>query len=541
MITVRTFKAIPDEGGRMMRLPGLVLMVLMMVPRAQGPVQGAQDSDGIERFLGAEAAVVLRIELEPLNPARDLPKLLGSIVSEKEVAAAISTTSEVLKRLRDGGARVVYVVGDLASLPGMPTCVVRLKPGADARGVEEAMGLIFPRGVPEFAEMRSVKEGDFLLLGSAEAVTRLREPAAARQDQLEALQGVGGAPIRLILAPSETQRRVMEETAGDFPAELGGGPVTPLTRGMRWMGLSLRFQPELEMRMVVEARDGEAAKELQGLWRKFRDSMVKSMKEETGHGQADAVGGLEARLRDAIQQFATMDMEVQGTRLELQNAQGLMQSVAAPAVIGAREASSRVQCVNNLKQIGLALHNYHHVNKKFPGAYSADGSGKPLLSWRVHVLPYLGEEALYKEFHLSEPWDSPHNRELISRMPLTYQCPGSLSSAKEGKTVYLAPRGPRTILSGGEGTSLLTIRDGTSNTAMVIEAGDENAVIWTKPDDWEAGEEGDPRFPASGHAGGSNMLFGDGAVRFIKRTIDPKVLRALLTKDGGEVISADQF
>ena len=96
------------------------------------------------------------------------------------------------------------------------------------------------------------------------------------------------------------------------------------------------------------------------------------------------------------------------------------------------------QCINNLKQIGLAMHNYHARHKTFPPAYTVDKDGKPLLSWRVLILPYLEQDALYKEFHLDEPWDSEHNRALIDRMPTTYLCPGGSSKrADRGKTTYL--------------------------------------------------------------------------------------------------------
>ncbi len=97
-----------------------------------------------------------------------------------------------------------------------------------------------------------------------------------------------------------------------------------------------------------------------------------------------------------------------------------------PAVQAAREAARRAQCVNNLKQIGLALHNYHDTTNGFPAAAITSKDGKPLLSWRVAILPYIEQQELYNQFHLNEPWDSPHNKTLIARMPVAYNCPSRI-------------------------------------------------------------------------------------------------------------------
>ena len=103
--------------------------------------------------------------------------------------------------------------------------------------------------------------------------------------------------------------------------------------------------------------------------------------------------------------------------------------------------------MNNLKQIGLAIHNYAQANKTFPPAYTVDKDGKPLLSWRVLILPYLEGDDLYSEFHLDEPWDSEHNKKLLSRMPAVFRDPDSKLAA-QGKTNYLTVRGEKTVFSG---------------------------------------------------------------------------------------------
>lgn len=215
-----------------------------------------------------------------------------------------------------------------------------------------------------------------------------------------------------------------------------------------------------------------------------------------------------------------------------------------PAIQASRSAARRTQGANNLRQIGLAMHNFEATFNSLPAAYSIDDEGEPLLSWRVHLLPFLQEAALYDEFKLDEPWDSEHNRKLIERMPPVFAAVGS--ELEEGKTNYVAVRGDRAIFAvpnadqAGRttpaGIGFRHILDGTSNTIAVVEASDERGVIWTKPDDLPY----DERDPMAGLVGlypeGFQALFTDGSVRFIPAHLAAEILNALFTRDGGEVV-----
>src|SRR5262249_36650838 len=161
-----------------------------------------------------------------------------------------------------------------------------------------------------------------------------------------------------------------------------------------------------------------------------------------------------------------------------------------------RESAARMQGANNLKQIGLALHSYHDDNNSLPPASMRLGpGGMPLppgadqsggLSWRVHILPYLGERTLYNQFKLDEPWDSPNNSKLLPLMPKVYALPRD-PRTQPGYTSYQVcvsdPQArPQSAFSRTRpGRSFAQISDGTSNTIMVVEAA--TAVPWTKPDD----------------------------------------------------------
>lgn len=220
----------------------------------------------------------------------------------------------------------------------------------------------------------------------------------------------------------------------------------------------------------------------------------------------------------------------------------VMVALLLPAVQAAREAARRMQGSNNLKQIGLAMHNFHDTYGALPAGYSSDADGNPLLSWRVHILPFIEQQGLYEQFHLDEPWDSPHNMTLVAKMPDVYRCPNSAAKLEDGMTNYVGLAGKDGVFvrpKNGDrmGVSFRDIRDGTSNTIMTLEVPNEAAVVWTKPTDFTP----DPDEPTKGltglRPGGFQAGFTDGSVRFIAETIDVGILQALFTKNGGEPVA----
>jgi type II secretory pathway pseudopilin PulG len=214
---------------------------------------------------------------------------------------------------------------------------------------------------------------------------------------------------------------------------------------------------------------------------------------------------------------------------------GVLVALLLPAVQAAREAARRMSSSNNLKQIALAMHNFHDVHGHFPPSATFDEDGKPLLSWRVHLLPYLEEQALYKEFKLDEPWDSQNNIKLIDRMPMVFRNP---SSPMQGPVShYLLPTGKGTIFADPKkDVSFRDIRDGSSNTLLALEVNDESTVTWTKPGDFEHNADAPLRGLGNAHPGGFLTAFADGSVRFIAGTIDPDLFTLLLEMADGKAV-----
>jgi prepilin-type processing-associated H-X9-DG protein len=220
---------------------------------------------------------------------------------------------------------------------------------------------------------------------------------------------------------------------------------------------------------------------------------------------------------------------------------GVLVALLLPAVQAAREAARRTSCSNNLKQIGLAMHNYHDVHKAFPPAYTVDEDGNRLHSWRTLLLPYLEQSALYEQIRLDEPWDSDHNRRFSETVLPLYNCPSNPDGGVY--TSYMVIEGDGALFQGSEPTRIRDITDGTSNTLLVVEV-TGTSTPWMEPADLDFDAcqmviNSGPTDMGSPHPGGAQAALADGSVRFLSETIDPTDLRSLITRSGGEVVRVD--
>ena len=502
----------------MLAIPLAALLAVAAAPEPAGDAMAAT----VAPFLGEEVGAVVRLDLARWDTRGFARGVLGKLADEPGVAPAVAAAEDRVGALKAAGAKELFVLIDPADLPGVPVVMIPLAGGADAKALAAALAAA---SWPASETIRGA-----LVAGTPAALARVRAAEPAPRPELAAALGAGGdAAVRVAVIPSAVQRRALEEGMGELPPELGGGPIAAVTRGLSWASLALEAGPRPALRVVLRGADEAAAKTLRDLLQR-------------GLGLAAKAGGADPTLAPIAQAVGRLTPKAEGDRVTLEANLADMAGLMAAPVRQVNEAARRTRCMNNLKQIGLAMHNWHSGHDAFPPAYSVDKQGKPLLSWRVQILPFLDEQKLYDEFHHDEPWDSPHNKVLIARMPQVYACPDEAPTLiREGKTTYLTPRGPHTVFPGADGVKIQAITDGTSNTVFVVDASDAMAVSWTRPDDWEVGDG--PKFDGlSGHhPGGANVLFADGSVRFLKETLAPKVLKALLTRDGGEVIGSEEY
>lgn len=216
----------------------------------------------------------------------------------------------------------------------------------------------------------------------------------------------------------------------------------------------------------------------------------------------------------------------------------LVSMLVVPAGVFAVHARRGHQCKDHLKRLGEALHAYQAEHGHFPAPYTKDAAGRPLLSWRVTLLPYLHRRDLFERFHHDEPWNSPHNLPLLDEIPATLICP----ELGGGQTPYQVIVGPKTDLGSintpfeeGRGVDIREITDGVSNVILVAEAA--RPIPWTCPEDLDFGQGHPLPKLGSRHERGPSIVMADGGARSLPSAILPEVFRALLTINGGELIN----
>jgi hypothetical protein len=471
-------------------------------------------------FIDEHTLVVVRVDVSRVDVETVLKLALPIIGNDDDGAETLKTIRTWVKEFNKVGKDVFFSYG-AGDFPNAP-CLIARAP-ADEAGRERLAALLSIPFKHAGANVDWAMVHGCICVGTKDAlaVVKSRKPVE-RPELLAAIEVGKDAVAQIAFAMSADAKKIHEQVSPTLPAELGGGRIQVLTRGLKWAALSIGSGAKMPVKVIVEAASPQAAQDLRELETKARVAALTYM-----------FRGEDAAMQKRIQEQIDKSVSTQeGSRLttEWELATTLLEAIKLPE----GPPAERMRSANNLKQLVLALHNYHDVYGRFP-ADIRDKDGKPLLSWRVHILPFIEQEQLYKQFKLNEPWDSEHNKKLIPLIPKTFRSPRQAAALKD-KTTYLAPLGKSFIFDDPKGIKISQITDGTSNTIALVESDDDRAVTWTKPEDITI----DPKNPINGllghYAEGFHAAFADGSVQFIKKTIEQKSLWALFTKDGGEVV-----
>jgi hypothetical protein len=494
-----------------------------------------------------DTCVVGYVKLASLRSLVDSDALLHLDTDRADDAPtrlAIGAVRSALAALTTDGAQALYIVAGLkdAYIGGGPLVFVDVEPTGDAKAVVAMLqGLVQTIAASKQVNFSLAdivvrqRDSRTILVGTALTVDRYDKLVPAKRDDLTERVShlVGdGADLASVFSPGADFRRVIRELWPALPE-----PMTPLKGDLadKWLRLEAlaKLPPHASGRIVLEATDAASAQAFVDLLRALPDC---------DRFESDAAH------RSTLRRYLQMISRTLLARVEENRA--VIDTPTTPAewndlteaISDARDSALAkahiTERMNHFKLLGLAALNYSDSNKHLPPPAIRDKEGKAQLSWRVAILPFLDQAELFNEFHLDEPWDSPHNRELVKRMPEVYADPDPKirAAAGDGKTTFVAPVGPDTVFDTKDGVTFREITDGTSNTAMIVETTPERAVEWTKPADWDV----DMANPLAGVARSDQQQFAaaycDGSVRLLPVDIKPEVWKAILTRSGGESV-----
>ena len=472
------------------------------------------------------------------------------------------------------GIREVAIIFDMDIFPilGGPLMAIPWKNKTDEQ-FEKFCGLL--QTSPEMLTKTDGFVFGPLGLERAEAITEWVKsitPAPATAPIHEALKSVANTDIKIVAAIPEQLRAMAQSGIGlppDVPQEVRG-LLQFAARRVQWASTSLSLQdilngkPMPDVLLTIKTTRASDARMLRSMLEQLiefgintaRFAMEQQMRQvrefDTEVTPAMALATSPMMFSFAKGFLRTLLPDVEEDKLVFRAKGGTMSSqvtvgtigvgvaLLLPAVQAAREAARRMQCSNNIKQIVLALHCYHDVHNALPPLYTVDANGKPLHSWRVLILPYIEQMALYQQIRLDEPWDSEHNKQFHSMNIPGYRCPSNGSGYAPGMCAYSAIAGEGFVPA--TGLDFGAFRDGLSNTLAIVEV--REAFNWMDPTADVTLDELVEEFLPGGrlrgnrvgsyHPAGMNVGMFDGSVRFISETVDRKVLRALGTKAGGE-------
>ena len=506
----------------------LTLTLLTALTASAWADEDRKDSDMLARamapYIHARTIGVIHLDLARL----DLEAFARWAFEQKLEAAQrpspIRQLAGLVEPLRRAGARDVCAILDLdQDILELPPLIIGLEPKANTKGVATALRVLLT-----MATNVQVEERDgYLVVGGENTLQRLRQvKRVGRPEVAKVLSSKAGGAHHVLFSPPNDLRRAFDEMIPELPPTLGGGPSRPLTKGLRWLALGVDLPPRPHLSLTVQAADVRSATELKEIIDRGLPLWADA------HHLREVLPGLGKVL-------SRFQLKVEEDRLTwvLDGDEGT--ALLVETLRQTRGAFEERQAANQVKQIVIAFHNYHDGHKALPPAVFTDKAGKPLLSWRVHLLPYLDQNDLYKQFHLDEPWDSEHNKKLIARMPKVFASPDRPELALQGKTTYLVPVGKETAFPGTTAIAIRDMTDGTSNTIVLVDAAADRAVIWTKPDDLPL----DLDNPSKGLSLSVRKKYlvgmGDGSVRWLNSDISKTTLRAAFTRAGGEVLGPD--
>ncbi|QEF97065.1 hypothetical protein Mal15_11000 [Stieleria maiorica] len=456
----------------------------------------AVDSATVLSVVDENAIVVVRIDPQAFQQLPDAEKAYLRLAGNSLPQHARKTIDPLLESEGGSEAFLLFSASETSQVPFTRDPIV-VVPAASGQP---------PTADADPGQTKQV--GSVIITGNLSRlnVDRLGKPSAAQDVFRDAFTALGPAPLQFAVYLNSDRRRAIKEF-GLAELETLFPIDSSQLAGVDWVSGSAYPDGQAGLEFVFHVADAGDAKVT-------RSAIRESIKD---------------RLPAPFQMDSSDQGEDRTLRLKLGPQAGSRQLQVWSSEAKRKIADSR------LRRIALGLHNYHSAFSRLPSPVIADDQGRPLLSWRVALLPFLGKDEyrLYQEFHLDEPWDSPHNRPLADQMPDVFAIDASAASGNRSDIVIPVGEG---LFFDGDEPKFGDVIDGISNTIMVFETPTEQAEIWSKP-------ANPTPTPANldevlgGHFGDQAVIVhGDGSIHWIKPQTIGKSLWARFTRNGKEPI-----
>ncbi|MEN9672405.1 MAG: hypothetical protein RL553_670 [Planctomycetota bacterium] len=473
----------------------------------------------------------------------DLAKIMIPLVQKKAIPAAEAAALGFFLNLQKNSIeKVIDEIWFSASARDtatyfLPSIMIKTKPAAKTEdllnllknlplpiNIQTVNGQVIRKGQNSILPLSFVirEEKGFYLLEQVGAVKDTKK--TKRTDIVQGFDAMGSLPFGAMLFPSKDNPLDLGKIFPSLKKAKGKeGEASGILNGLKLVTLGIYLDP-WRIEMVIQTEDKELANDVQKSILKAIQSipdLVQAQVEEVGKDPVFKA------LAAMVKSVSIMDDKVTIVITDFDPYFEIAARINEQNQAKAAAASS----MNKVKNIATALLAYHKDKGKFPPAATLSKEGKPLLSWRVQILPYLGHNFLYKQFRQNEPWDSEHNKKLIRRIPPSFR--ESQENLDKGTTPFQAPVGIATLFTpGGTGTNSIQIINELSNTIMLVKVPEDKTAIWTKPDDWEI----DIGLPAKdllkGFTNAIVFACADGEVKAIPLKEAEEKIKSMLVIDG---------
>ena len=486
-----------------------------------------QDAKLIQTLINPTTVVIAKLDLKRLSLPTAVQQSLAADTKGQSLLAWITAMQQNLKPISASMAGdFIYIAIDTPFSGGQTPLRVFAKkaPQIDLNKLNEQLARV------QFSPAEI--QGDFICTSPFQSIANSNKIAvsdstlpAVRPDLANAIQAVAEYPVQLLVLPPDYLRTTFRELLPQLPTKFGGIPTATVLDGARWAAIGVD-PATFKSQATIQSNSPGAA---QAFATEIPTILMLAAEQLSDSGQTQAIKSLVSQMRPAVTSDR-ISVSFSGDQLGVLAAT-LLNQIVAP--LNTREK------MDKFKQLLLAMHNYADAHKSFPpnkDARKDDGSSH--LSWRVYILPFIGESDLYAQFNLKEPWDSQHNLKLLEKMPSIFSSYPSLvppGNIKPGYTTYVTPVGTGTVFGGIKPTKFSDITDGTSNTVVLVEVKPEFAVLWTAPTDYNFKVDQAADGLAS-YEGQFIAALGDGSVQTFPATLPNQTIIHLFQMNDGNAI-----